>query len=221
METDPAFYFERLYPLQDLVLEKIDRLQTGFYLSGGTAASRGYLQHRFSDDLVFFVNDNPQFRIWSERIIAALAQLDGDLTIGLREHRFVRLELRRGGIALKIEMVDDVPARVGAVRRDPVLGLLDTRENILANKLTALVDRREPKDLADVWGFCVQQLLSLTTTIAGAQGKAVGLFAPEVARLLLSATREDWELVRWITPPDVERYLDDLRRLGEDLLLRP
>ena len=52
-----------------------------------------------------------------------------------------------------IEMVNDVPARVGEVRTDTALGRLDTAENILA-KLSALVDRQEPKDLADVWGFC-------------------------------------------------------------------
>ena len=44
----------------------------------------------------------------------------------------------------------------------PVLGRLDTPENILANKLSALVDRQEPKDLADIWGFCSRLALSIT-----------------------------------------------------------
>ncbi|MBN2004737.1 MAG: hypothetical protein JXA21_15375, partial [Anaerolineae bacterium] len=29
-------------------------------------------------------------------------------------------------------------------------------ENILANKITALIDREEPKDFADIWGFCCE-----------------------------------------------------------------
>jgi hypothetical protein len=49
----------------------------------------------------------------------------------------------------------------GQVLVHPVLGRLDTAENILANKLTALADREEPKDLADVWGFCTRMGLSL------------------------------------------------------------
>src|SRR5438034_8807219 len=53
----------------------------------------------------------------------------------------------------------------------------------------------------------------------GRPGKAVGLFAPDVARLLLGATRSDWELVRWIHAPDVDRYLGDLRALGGGLVL--
>lgn len=50
----PSFYLEQLYPLQDKALALIVAQDTGFYLSGGTASSRGYLNHRFSDDLDLF-----------------------------------------------------------------------------------------------------------------------------------------------------------------------
>ena len=66
---NPTFYFDHLYPLQNEVLRLITELDTGFYLSGGTAASRGYLHHRFSDDLDLFVNDDSRFGLWSARII--------------------------------------------------------------------------------------------------------------------------------------------------------
>ncbi len=49
---DNSFYFERLYPLQDEVLRTLLGVDTGLYLSGGTAVSRGYLHHRFSDELI-------------------------------------------------------------------------------------------------------------------------------------------------------------------------
>ena len=52
---DDSFYTGTLYPFQDEVLQVVDQSETEFYLSGGTAASRGYLQHRFSDDLGLFV----------------------------------------------------------------------------------------------------------------------------------------------------------------------
>src|SRR4051794_23764818 len=58
VSMDKVFYFERLYPLQDRILAVLTGVDTGFYLTGGTAASRGYLQHRLSDDLDFFVNDD-------------------------------------------------------------------------------------------------------------------------------------------------------------------
>lgn len=46
------FYFDALYPLQERVLRSLSGLDTGFYLSGGTAASRGYLHHRFGEKLI-------------------------------------------------------------------------------------------------------------------------------------------------------------------------
>jgi hypothetical protein len=218
--NNPAFFFDTLYPLQDQVLGLIHQVDTGFYLTGGTAASRGYLNHRFSDDLDLFVNDDSHFGLWAERMIQALLQVQaGDVTVGLREERFVRLTFTQRDVALKIEMINDVPAHVGAIHEHPVLGRLDSAENILANKITALIDREEPKDLADIWGFCRQMNLSLAEAITGAQSKAAGVFPADLARLLCSATRADWEAVRWIHTPPVELYLADLNVLGERLLL--
>ncbi|HEY4575904.1 MAG TPA: hypothetical protein VIJ26_18130, partial [Thermoanaerobaculia bacterium] len=137
----------------------------------------------------------------------------------MREERFVRLNLARESVQLKIEMVNDVPAHVGDLVMHPVLGRLDSAENILANKVTALIDREEPKDLADIWGFCCRLGLSLSAALEGAQGKAAGIFPVDVARLLCTANRKDWELIRWIEAPEPNQFLDDLRELGEALIL--
>lgn len=213
-------YFARLYPLQDSVLAAFAAADTEFYLTGGTAASRGYLDHRFSDDLDLFVNDDERFALWADRLIAGVAaRPEWRVSVGLREPRFVRFSVLATGIDLKIELVNDVPSRVGRVSLHPVLGRLDSAENILANKLTALADRQEPKDLADVWGFCTRRGLSIGAALEGAHGKAAGLFPVDLARPLLSATSSDWELVRWIEAPPVDQFLADLRRLGEQLLL--
>ena len=215
-----ALYFDVLYPFQDRVLGVLRGLDTHFYLSGGTAASRGYLHHRFSDDLDLFVNDDRQFGLWADRLIQALeAQGTWNVTVSLREQRFVRLSLVEGEVVLKIEMINDVPSHIGSFRDDPLLGRIDSPENILANKVTALVDRDEPKDLADVWGFCCRLGLPLAAAIEGAGSKAAGFFPADVARRLCVVTRDDWKLVRWIEPPDPERYVSDLVELGEKLIL--
>lgn len=72
------YYRDTLYPLQDKVLNLIDKLQTPFYLTGGTALSRCYFNHRYSDDLDLFVNEEPDFVSLSEKINIELA---GNLTI--------------------------------------------------------------------------------------------------------------------------------------------
>src|SRR5690349_4616169 len=74
---DKAFYFDKLYPFQDQVLRILREVETGFYLTGGTAASRGYLHHRLSDDLDFFVNDDRRFLLWAERWIQTLTEQPG------------------------------------------------------------------------------------------------------------------------------------------------
>jgi len=220
MAADRDFYLTRLYPLQDRILAHLASQDTGFYLSGGTAASRGYLHHRFSDDLDFFVNDDGRFGLWAQRVIQALvSRSEWKVTVALQERRFVRLTVGDRDVFLKIEMIDDVPAHIGALSRHPVLGLLDSAENILANKLTALVDRREPRDLADIWGFCCRLGLSPEAAIDNAQSKAAGLFPADVARALLTVTEDDWRLVRWSDPPDQARFIDEVKSLGERLLL--
>jgi hypothetical protein len=219
---DHAYFFERLYPLQDEVLRTLSAAETGFYLSGGTAASRGYLQHRFSEDLDLFVNDDSSFGLWAARFIDRLVARRGWQTrVLLREARLVRLEVVAGPTALKVEMVNDVPAHIGSVTAHPQLGRLDSAENILANKLTALADREEPKDLADVWAFCCRLGLPLSRALDDASSKAAGLFPPALARGLLSASHSDWELIRWIDAPDPVAFVADLRRLGEELALLP
>jgi predicted nucleotidyltransferase component of viral defense system len=149
MRADADFYLERLYPMQDRALARLAPIEAGFYLTGGTAASRGYLHHRFSDDLDFFVNDDDRFQLWAQRVVQALARSNHDWHVEVvhQEARFVRLTVIEADLVLKIEMANDVPAHVGELTRHPMLGLLDSAENILANKLTAIVDRKEPRDL--------------------------------------------------------------------------
>ena len=218
MTNNPTFYFNVLYPFQDQVITAINQVDTSFYLTGGTAASRGYLQHRFSDDLDYFVNDDDRFGLWVERIIQSLNK-EWQCDVLMKEERFARLNLSQKDISLKIEMINDVPARVGDVQIHSLLGRLDSAENILANKVTALLSREEPKDLADIWGFCCQKNLSLRDAITDAQSKAAGVFPADLGRVLCSVQREDWESVRWIQAPPVATFISQLNELGESLLL--
>ena len=101
----------------------------------------------------------------------------------------------------------------------PVLGRLDSAENILANKITTLVDRADPKDFADIWGFCCRMGISLSTAITDADSKAAGIFPVEVARILYSASQDDWAAVKWIQAPAPEQFVSDLQSLAEKLIL--
>ncbi len=217
---DKTYYFTKLYTLQDKILKIINALETDFYLTGGTASSRGYLHHRVSDDLDFFVNDDERFGLWAERVIHALSGFhDWRLDVLQKDDRFVRLSLTQEDVLLKIELVNDVPSHIGKIIRHDILGRLDSPENILANKVTAVIDRQEPKDLADIWGFCCKMGLSLVAAITDASSKAAGVFPADLARVLCSVTKSDWEVIRWIEPPACEEFLSDLERVGESVII--
>jgi hypothetical protein len=208
-----ASNWNQLYTLQDWVLAQLRKEQHGFHLTGGTALSRGYYQHRYSEDLDLFANDAPEFELWRDRCLDALrregAARGWRLEIVLREARFGRAFLH-GPLALKLEFVNDVPFRVGQPWDHPILGLLDTKENILANKISALIDRQEPKDLADIFWLCCRDDLDLLAAIEHAEGRAAGIFPPMVARALAQGLRLGLPRVAWCTAPGEEDFRSGL-----------
>jgi hypothetical protein len=205
----PGKDWQRLYQLQDWVLAQLTGVAHGFYLSGGTALSRGYYGHRHSDDLDFFVNDSAEFPLWRDRCLEAVRRAGTNeklqLDIVLREERFGRAFLR-GPVSLKLEFINDVPFRVGQPWQHPLLGPLDTKENILANKISALVDRQEPKDLADIFWLCCRDRLDLHAALDDAGGKAEGIFPPLVARALAEGLRLGLPNVAWQKQPAETEY---------------
>lgn len=212
--------WDQLYQVQDWALARLATVQHGFHLSGGTALSRGYYQHRFSDDLDFFTQDAPDFQLWRDRALNALeesAAAGYRLEIVLREERFGRAFLH-GPAVLKIEFINDVPFRVGQPWPHPVLGMLDTKENILANKISALVDRDEPKDLADIFWLCCRDHLDLLAAIQNAQGKAAGIFPPLVARSLAEALKHGLPRVAWAQPPSEAEFRTGIEALITKIL---
>jgi hypothetical protein len=215
--------WEQLYAVQDQVLECLRCIEHGFYLTGGTALSRGYYDHRYSEDLDFFVNDKREFELWRDRCLNALQQqcasrVGWSLEILLREPRFGRAVLR-GPVSLKLEFVNDVPFRVGEPVPHPILGKLDTRENILANKISALMDRSDPKDAADIFWLCCRDRLAIENALTDAGSKAAGIFAPLLAKRLAEMSEPGLPSANWIRAPSEVEFVDGLRALSDSLLL--
>ena len=70
----PQYYEESLYPLQDGVLSILSQSGTDFFLTGGTALSRAYYNHRYSDDLDFFVNQSQTYDEQLDKVFALLRE---------------------------------------------------------------------------------------------------------------------------------------------------
>jgi len=204
------YYSNILYPLQDKVFPVFK--ESPFYLTGGTALSRGYYNHRYSDDLDYFVNYHPDFQRLSQIQIDKLQKIFKDAETDYRGEYFCRIFV--GQERLKIEMVNDVPSHIGQLVNDPVLGIIDSKENILANKVTAIVDRTLPKDIVDIY-FLLKDGLSIKKALTDAKSKAAGISPLLIAKIFaeFDYTIVDDE-IKWVTPVSGETIKQYLRNLS-------
>lgn len=145
-------YYSNLYKLQDEVLRHLGELGTPFYLTGGTALSRFFLHHRYSDDLDLFVNWHPEFEKHADRVRRKLHEVYGDhFKMQIDQPDFKRMILIREHeqMELKVELINDVPYHAGEFWGNEVYDKIDSWRNILTNKICAL-SRNEEKDLLDL-----------------------------------------------------------------------
>ncbi len=141
--------YKSLYKLQDEVLNS-GAIHDAFYLTGGTALSRFYLHHRYSEDLDFFVNRDKDFINYINKTHENLTDnYILNTAKSVISDDFVRFFVVFDEIALKVEFVNDVGFRVNK----PILfqkTKIDCVANILSNKITAIASRNEAKDVFDI-----------------------------------------------------------------------
>ena len=136
-----------LYVLQDRVLKLIFSLDNEFYLTGGTALHRFYYDARYSDDLDFFTNYSNRFFYATKNIISNLKK-EFNVKIEIESKDFLRLMVNN---ILQVDFVND---RVPRYKEPKVLEngfIIDNIENILSNKITAVIGRDNPKDIFDIY----------------------------------------------------------------------
>jgi len=149
-------------------------LRFSFYLTEGTALSAFYLFHRLSEDLDFFSEE----QIDVELILAFLKSVPHVVHVQY-ERKFDRkmfLLQHANGQLLKVEFTTYPFQRCG--QRLVVEGIsIDSLEDILANKVMALTDRRDSKDYVDLFfglkknpEISVGELLQAAETKFGIKG---------------------------------------------------
>ena len=123
-------------------------LSATFYLTGGTALSAFYLQHRLSEDLDFFTEND--FGV--EDILEFVKSLPGvrDTQYERKYDRRIFLLHYAGTQPVKVEFTRYPFSRV---KLGPMLdGIhVDSLEDILINKLMAMTDRTDSKDYVDLY----------------------------------------------------------------------
>jgi len=211
------YYYHKLYPLQDNVLRQIELVNQLFYLSGGTALSRQFLQHRFSDDLDFFTNQNPHFQKEVEKIIKHLST-NFKLEISTTDQSFVRIFIVENEVSLKLEWINDVPYTFGEKKPFELFHRLDNWKNILSNKLSAL-SRNEPKDLADILFICKKYEFNWAEVINQAKQKDMWVEEIDISRTIMNSPITSLERINWTKLPNYEALENLKETTAFDIIL--
>lgn len=168
--------------LQNEFLREFFGRENRFYLTGGAALVGFYLGHRETFDLdLFTLEDEIENGFVVVKEVAK--QLTGTVEAIQTAPDFRRLLVKRGDEAVVVDLVREYVFQLEVEKRE-INGIrIDSPEEILANKLCALLSRSEIRDLVDVRelenaGF------NLENALAVAQKKDTGLTAAQLAWVL-------------------------------------
>jgi len=211
--------YKALYLLQDKVLDWWSTLRLPFYLTGGTALGRFYLNHRYSDDLDFFVNNDPYFAKHIHVIGNELQEhFKTDIRKAIVTEEFARFFIDENGMFIKVEYVNDVAYRAGTPVKTRQ-GYVDTVLNILSNKLTAVLGRDEPKDVYDIVTIAENYSFNWREVFYHTKEKAL-INEIDVEQRLFSFPVDNLTNIDWlVSPVDIEFFRKQLGKIADDFML--
>ncbi len=211
------YYEESLYPLQDGVMNILQHSGTNFFLTGGTALSRAYYNHRYSDDLDFFVNDDNDI---SEQIKEVYFKLKEDNFFWNSKVDFIsnknftsfKVGWDKSDTLLKLDFVNDVASHFGDIDRTELFVRTDSIRNMLSNKLTALF-RFAAKDVVDIREIALHEKVDWQQTINDARQKEAGLEIPIICDILQGMPQSELETIAWTKKPSWQEFRGDIDRI--------
>jgi predicted nucleotidyltransferase component of viral defense system len=215
-----------LYALQDKILKFVDQRESSFFLGGGTALSRFYYHHRYSDDLDFFALDGAGF---IDNVQALYEQLDEAgyqvETFGVSQ-KYARFNITdvedaggEAGRALKVDFINaSSRPRFGELKTDKLFSKIDNPGNILSEKIT-FIHNKVPRDIADIWIICRNLSFEWAEIITEANQKRASdpLFTADMLRRFQPA---ELEKVKWIKPVRLEDFPVDREIIIEDIITK-
>lgn len=211
------YYHQLLYPLQDKILAVVEQLPVDFYLTGGTALSRGYLNHRYSDDLDLFVNNAPDFKGQVDKVLGKFKQLNISFKKGTSSDSFLRIFIEKDDVILKADFVNDIKFHVGEFRKTPAFSRTDNPYNILTNKLCAL-SRYEAKDIADILFICKYYSFKWEEMIGLAQKKDIWVEPISISKIIYEFPVEQFNTLKFAVPIELRIEKDHLKKIAAEVL---
>jgi len=216
---DNSNRYKELYLFQNKVLSLINRLQTPFYLTGGTALSRYYLFHRYSDDIDLFVNSDNRFKEYVELIEMDIRASAYRYEVATRANDFVRMNLfnEDSSVLLKVDLVNDIEYHFSGLELSDILGRVDNIRNILSNKVSA-IPRLEIKDFVDILYICKKIEFSWKEVIEDAEKKDAWVNPLDLSRYFSTTDISLLKRINWIDNPDFDDIVHGFDQIANDIL---
>lgn len=164
--------------LQERLLKEISQtsLKDNFFLTGGTALSVFYLQHRYSDDLDFFTEVPEAIK----QVLPLLKSIQQNLSLSIEPRRtfetFTEIIVRdKEGETTILHFAQDSPYRLMPVIYNKDYEIyIDNSLDISCNKFSALFDRHDMRDFVDIY-FIDKEIMKFEEVYSYAKKKHIGL----------------------------------------------
>lgn len=184
-----------------------------FFLTGGTALSAFYLQHRYSEDLDLFTLDSDAFDRVPLYVADSATRLTASVASLQTAPQFRRYRISRKGESIIVDFVREVVPQISEEKNRFEGIMVDTLDDITANKICTLVSRAEIKDYIDIY-FLGRAGYPLEDYIQVAQRKDAGVSQATLAYLLseLRLSKVPDFMIAPISLEDLQGYFQSLAR---------
>ena len=216
------YYEENLYPLQDGVMKVLSGCKTDFYLTGGTALSRAYYNHRYSDDLDFFVNNNENYLSQLSEVFSKLKEngfswdTEKDF-ISYDTFTSFKVSWNKSDALLKLDFVNDNAEYVGEIIETDFYYRTDCIRNMISNKISAIY-RFAAKDVVDIREIGLRENVDWFQAINDARRKEAGVELSIISQILTSMPQKEFETIVWTKKPSWEEFQDDINKIVYEML---
>jgi hypothetical protein len=204
-------YEQGLYALQDKIFEIAGVYEDKIYLTGGTALSRFYFQHRLSEDLDFFTTTD-DLKLIANDLVGRLQARGFIVEIDKLDVYFGRIFAQEKDLKLKIEFVREFNLYGELIKTGKGI-YVNNLEDIGANKISAFEDRAEMKDIIDL--YFITQKLPWETLFQIADTKRVPVAYEELLTINAQGISGKVLTLVDIDEAELEKFLIDLREKTE------
>lgn len=204
-----------LTELQERVLGTLfaeEEIKRHFYLTGGTALSEFYLNHRYSDDLDIFTHSVEISAI--ERVVEDCLRKKGFNVVRERASPTYRRYLIDNDLIL--DVVRDIDWRLGAPELRGNI-MIDSKKNIAVNKVCTVYGRLDPKDYVDLFFLLKDGEFDVLELLELGRNKDEGLEEFQWARVIADVETIS-VLPRMIVPCDLAELKSFFKRMRDKVI---